>query len=1037
MAVTARPVAAVALAAALAAPPPAVAQSTAEIDEGAARDLYIRKRPPIPESPRIPKDLLPLIEKKERERDAKRREAIALLERFLAGKPTGKGEADGLFKLAELLWEEARSDYVKAMAQYERRVEACRRRRTCKRPPKEPRLDFSRSEKLYRRLLADHPDYEHTDLVLYLIGFAAREAGRIEEALGYFRRVIDEHPDSPLYGDAWMMVGEHHFALGHWADARDAYQHILDHPESKSYDLALFKTAWCYWKLADTQTAAKLFKQVLDLAAEAERSGTERERRRRAQLRDEALDYLVLVFTEDESIQPKDVYQFLAEIGGERYSRDVLVRLADLHFAEADYERAKRAYRFLIDLDPAHLHAPKYFRQIVEADVAALDFDAALADMEQLAKRYGPGSDWAEVHKRQRAQVDRAIAANERLLRNIAKNLHAAAQEDERAAKGAVDRELYARAARAYEIYLAHFAESPHAIEMRYLRAEILKFKFGDQERAGDEYLAVAKTAPVGKFHKDALLKAMDSYEKARPKIEPGKRKELLPVDRKFAEAVDLYVKLFPGDDEMVSIVFKNGQLFYDYGDYDEAVKRFGLIVTEFPDHPNAGAAGDRILDALNKSEDYENIEYWARQLKKSKAFASKAEQARLDRIIVEAIGKSGEKYAAGGHYDKAARFYLRIPKEYPNHRLAPQALYNAAVLLEKAKKPEEAARTYLAVAERYPDSDRAEAAAFAAAQVYEDTAYFERAADTYEYVADKFPRGDKGADALYNAGVLRQALGQPRRAIRHYERYAKRYASRKDAEDVAFRVGVVYEEAGDDGRAHRAFLAYVKRYRRGKHVVQALTRAGRTSLKLGHTKRAARELADALAAYKRLSRDARAAATRWAAEARYLQGELVFKQYAAIGLDVRPRKLKRTLDRKSKLLDEAMNVYLDVVEYGDPQWSTAGLYRIGQIFEQFAIAMQQAPTPPELNEQEAQVYRDELDNYVIGIEERAIELYAAGYRKALELGVYNQYTRLLREALSRMARSQYPPENEAREGPRLADVPPDPELIEEVLRDE
>jgi TolA-binding protein len=1026
----------IALATAFASPASAQPREV-EVDKSATRDLYIRKRPPVPESPRIPKRLLPLIAKKEKQRDGKRKEAIGLLEQFLRSKPTGAGRAEGLFKLAELLWEDARAEYVKDMTTYDRRVERCRQNPgKCKRPPKEPRLDFSRSEKLYRALLSDHPDFRRTDLVLYLVGFAAREGGRIEEALGYFQQVIDRYPESALYGDAWMMVGEHHFALGHWADARDAYKNILEHPEAKSYDLALFKTAWCYWKLNDTDTAAKLFKRVLDLAAEAERSGTAKERKRRAQLRDEALDYLVLVFTEDESITAKEVYEFLASIGGERYSRDVLVRLADLHFTEASYDRAKATFRFLIELDPAHLHAAKLQRQIVEADLAALEFEAALTEVKILTESYGPDSDWADANKDRAKALERSHATTERMVRVLGKNFHGEAQDDEKA-RGKPDLKMYKRAETTYGYYLEHFSKSKRSVETRYLRAEILKWKFGEQERAGDEYLIVGKTAPVGKYHKEALLKAMDSFEKARPKIKAGQRKELLPVDRKFAETVDLYVKLFPGDDQMVSVVFKNGQLFYDYGDYDEAVKRFGLIVTEFPNHENAGAAGDRILDALNKSEDYENIEHWARQLKKSKAFSSRAEQQRLDRIIVEAIGKSGEKYAAGGHYEKAAGFYLRIPKEYPKHKLAPQALFNAAVTLEKAKKPEDAARTYLLLTDRYPKNKKAQTSAFTAAKVYEDTAYFERAAETYEFVAKKFAKGKYGADSLYNAGVLRQALGQPRRAIKHYEKYAKRFKKRNDAADVAFRVGVVYEEADDDGRANRAFQAYAKRYRRGKHLVQAHTRAGRTAFRLGHTKRAASEFKAALKAFKGLKGEQRELNMAWAAEARYYEGELEFKKYAKISLNVKPRKLKRTLDKKSKTLESAMNVYLDVVEFGDPQWATAGLYRIGHIFEEFATAMQEAPPPPELNEQEQQVYRDQLDNYVINIEERAIELYTAGYQKALELKVYNKYTRLLRQALGRMAASQFPKENEAREGNRLADVPPQPALVKEVLRDD
>src|SRR6185369_1214031 len=137
-----------------------------------------------------------------------------------------------------------------------------------------------------------------------------------------------------------------------------------------------------------------------------------------------------------------------------------------------------------------------------------------------------------------------------------------------------------------------------------------------------DEYLAVGKTLPAGKYHRDALLNAMNAFELARPKDIGSGRHQLYPVDKKFGEAIDLYATLFPADKALVGVIFKNGQMFYDYGEYDEAIKRFGVIVTKYPDDENAGPAGDRILSALNKAQDYENIETWARKLKTAPSFA-------------------------------------------------------------------------------------------------------------------------------------------------------------------------------------------------------------------------------------------------------------------------------------------------------------------------------------------------------------------------------------------------------------------------------
>src|SRR4029079_5185292 len=180
---------------------------------------------------------------------------------------------------------------------------------------------------------------------------------------------------------------------------------------------------------------------------------------------------------------------------------------------------------------------------------------------------------------------------------------------------------------------------------------------------------------------------------------------------------------------------------FFDYGDYDEAVKRFGLIVERYPDDPNAGAAGDKILQALNKAKDYENIESWARRLKKTKAFSSKEEQDRLDKLIVGSVMKSGEKYAADGKYDKAAAFYMRVSREYPSNGYAPKALNNAAAVLEKAKKPEEAVAAYKELADRYPSASEAPDALFTAARIEENVAYYDRAAVLYEQLAQRYPQ--------------------------------------------------------------------------------------------------------------------------------------------------------------------------------------------------------------------------------------------------------------------------------------------------------
>ncbi|MBA3395755.1 MAG: tetratricopeptide repeat protein [Deltaproteobacteria bacterium] len=1016
------------------------------VQRGPASELYIRKRPPTPEAPVLSQELKDLLVTTEKKRDDKRLEAIGLLRGFLASKPSADGKAEGMFKLAELLWEEARRTYLVRMDDFARALEACAVKKGSCKQPVEPRIELGDAEALYRELHAKHPNFRRMDLVTYLIGFAAKEDDREDEAMARFQEVITRFPRSTLHGDAWMMVGEHYFAAANWTKARDAYKNIAD--DAATSDLATFKIAWCEWKLGNPIQAAKDFKRVLDKAVAAERTGTAAQRRRSASLRDEALEYLVVVFTEDRSISAKEVFDFLASIGGEQYSRDVLLKVAESYGSQTEWDRSNEAYRFLIKMDPESIKAAEYQRDIVGNWTSALDVDRAQDEIKVLLDNFGPDTPWAKAQKNRDA-LARSLEVTEELVRTTATNIHGEAQRREKADKKP-DLALYTRAAAAYEQYLAAFAParsgpsserarttSDKAVEVRYYRADILFFKLGKTEEAGDEYLAVGKTAPVGKFHKDALKNAMEAYEKARPKDTAGRAK-YYPVDKKFGEAIDLYATLFQDDPSIVGVIFKNGQMFFDYGEYDEAIKRFGVIVTKYPKDPNAGPAGDRILSALNKAENYETIEEWARKLKSAPSFAAKDQQDRLSRLIVESIQKSGDKYAQAGKYEGAATFYLRVPKETADSRLGAQALMNAGVMYEKAKLPERAADIYLDLAEKYGDKNPeiAEKAAFSAGQVYEKVIYFDRAAKAYELVWTKFRTGTKSADALFNAGLLRQALGQNKEAIAHYQEYAKKFRERKDAPDVAFNIGVVYENAGEEGPAYKAYADYARTYRSsGKRIVEAWTRAGRMSLRLGQFKRAKDELVTAEKLWKASAGNDKKLGTTWAAEARYHQGELLFREYEKITLDVPPAKLEKALKTKSKLLAEAEAVYGSVIDYQDLKWATAALYRIGQIYDGFAESLVNASTPKGLSTEQAQAYRDALDVYVVDIQGKAVELFTAGYQKAIQMQVYDEYTAKIREALGRIAADKFPPERESRSKERIGDRPPTPELVTEIAR--
>jgi len=90
------------------------------------------------------------------------------------------------------------------------------------------------------------------------------------------------------------------------------------------------------------------------------------------------------VFTEDKSISAKEVFDFLASIGGEKYSRDVLIKVAESYAAQNEWDRSNEAYRFLVKMDPESIKAAEYQRKIVENWNGALEPERAQEEIKAL-----------------------------------------------------------------------------------------------------------------------------------------------------------------------------------------------------------------------------------------------------------------------------------------------------------------------------------------------------------------------------------------------------------------------------------------------------------------------------------------------------------------------------------------------------------------------------------------------------------------------------------------------------------------------------
>jgi len=141
-------------------------------------------------------------------------------------------------------------------------------------------------------------------------------------------------------------------------------------------------------------------------------------------------------------------------------------------------------------------------------------------------------------------------------------------------------------------------------------------------------------------------------------------------------------------------------------------------------------------------------------------------------------------------------------------------------------------------------------------------------------------------------------------------------------------------------------------------------------------------------------------------------------------------------LKKKSELLKKAAESFLATAEMGVAEWTTASLYQIGFTYESFSKALLNSPPPTNLSADEKEIYQQSIDEFVVPIEERALEAYESGWQKAVELGIFNAWTAKMRDALGRLNAELYPPLKEIGFELRSRGPAPLPALIQGPRRD-
>ncbi len=998
--------------------------------------------------------------------------AIAQFEDFLRRFPSdARWTPDTLFRLAELYFEKAEEDYQYAWDAYNARARATTGElgpaptKDYARPIELFRRlarDFPRYRQLDGALYllgycidetGDHAAARQVFLGLVCTDQHAPLEEPAEPARGKGREdpyatCHSRWPESAALADAWMRLGEIDFDDNRFDPAAFAYRRVVERKPERLMELALYKIAWADYKLDRFASSVAAFDRVLAWGTEQRRLG-----KRTTNLQKEALQYLGLSLAEAdwngdgvEDVEAglgraRRIYQGRE---AEPHVREVFVAMGEVYLQSGKLDLAVRLFEDVLRRWPSAPEAPTTHDRLVTSYERLRDFEHARLARDELVLRYGTGTAWAKANRGNPEAEQTARQISESNLERAAAAHHQRAQLLRRklgmppAAGPLADaqREYLAAAAR-YEELLARFPRSESRYERTYDLAEAYYFG-GKLEHAAARYEEVRDWQGELRLREDAALGVLKSredllagllargalQEPAVPTAGPVVKRTLEPAYEALQRAQDQYVARVGGP-RTGPLSYAAAVIALRHGDLPEARRRLGAVVERFCKTHEGGLASDALVETYKLEADLGALGREAARLSGlacGTPDSQKVRQGELAALMNDVRFRTAERLQREGKCEEAGPLYLKLVDQAPRDKNADRALNNAAVCFETVHRYGEATRTYERIVREYASSELGEEALFRAAINHERFFEFEDAVAGYLALAEA-PRYAKSPHRTQALGLAAQILFNDRQYVRAatlYQRFAKSGAAPGDAEAAAFRAALALERARKPADAAAALRAFLRDHAGGTGET-AGGRVVAAAFKLGEALAAQKDEKGADKAFRRAVKEwsdrklpAAGEAADFAARVVFARADRRFEEFVKLPLKSKTQKaLETSVSEQLKLVRTLAGEFDRVLAYGRAGWSLAALHKQAELYFQLGQKLLKAPVPAalakKLGPEAEEIYREQLEQALRPLEQKAQEHWEKVVRRGAELGVANEWTRRARQRLNAFRPDEFP----------------------------
>lgn len=793
--------------------------------------------------------------------------------------------------------------------------------------------------KLYEDALKASAGGPQTAAVLYQLSKAYEQAGQQEKALDALNKLIATNPRAANRDELQFRRGELLFELGRYQPAELAYtQAVTVGPQSAYYEKAMTKRGWALFKQEKFQRAAEAFFALVDRKLGPGKPALNRGDQ---ELVDDLFRVVTLCFNELEG--PKSIKAYF-EAGGHRdYELRVYRELAEFYQAKGRVRDAAETYHAFARAYPMHPQSFEFDLKAVETYTAAGFASVLMDEKRDFVQRYRVGGPY---WKRYEEHEDTILAQLRQALRktseDVVRHLHAQAQKAKTA-------EAYQTAFIWYRQHLKWFGQSANAQKMNFLYAELL-FEAGSFDRAAKEY---EKTAyQYLRFGKDAEAgyAALLSYAEAEKKAQ-GKQKQVW--SRLAVGSAMRFGKTFPNDKRAAEVLTKAAEDMFALKKYHQAAvaARQILELSEDPKADTRLTAWKIIARAEFEKGDYTRAEVAYKVALSLMSPADKGRKALQDGLAA-AVFKQGEYMRSKGNLQAAIAQFSRVEEVSPDSNVVVSAEFDIAASLMVAKNWKGAISKFIAFREKNPQHPLTSRVSDNLIKAYLETGQSVKAAEEIENMATTQDDPEIKRAALWQAAELYEKAGDQAQVVAAFKRYIGMFPRpMEQATEARQKLAAIYGKAGDSEQRNYWLREIIRRDKNGGTESTARTQY-------------------------------------LAAKAAYELAQPALASFQQVKL-VRP--LKQNLKLKKQKMQEAIDAYTQAADYGIAEVTTASVYWLGEIYNEFGRALLKSERPPGLSDEELEQYDILLEEQAYPFEEKSINIHETNVGRISE-GTYDEW---------------------------------------------